>query len=124
MDKYSITGWMILTGATSAVGTGAAISVIHLSNGDLVSEWEGFMQPSILLAYTSTVATALMKVAFTCGCIIFFWNQATRGNMRLTDLYYEWEGATSIRGAFSALAGRRAICISLGKSRCVSEMQT
>lgn len=36
--------------------------------------------------------------------------------MRITDLYYYWEGATGVWGALKALAKGRAVRISLGKS--------
>ena len=57
-----------------------------------------------------------MGLAFAHGCIIFFWTMAIGGKMRITDLYYYWEGATGVWGALKALAKGRAVRISLGKS--------
>ena len=60
-------------------GTGAAIAVLMISNGDLVTDWSGNTAPGVLLAYTSTLANALLGVAFAEGIVINFWAGALRG---------------------------------------------
>ncbi|KAK3947142.1 hypothetical protein QBC32DRAFT_224821 [Pseudoneurospora amorphoporcata] len=83
------------------------------TNGQLVSEWSGVMQPAVLLAYTSTVANAFIGIAFAYGCAVSFWVQAVEGHMPVTNLHRNWEGATSFWGALNALTRRKAIRISL-----------
>ncbi|KAK3947216.1 hypothetical protein QBC32DRAFT_94088 [Pseudoneurospora amorphoporcata] len=60
----------------SILCTGAATAVILLSNGKRVDEWSGFMQPGVLLAYTSTIANSLMGIAFAEAAVISFWTKA------------------------------------------------
>lgn len=73
------------------------------------------MQPAVLLAYSSTVANSLVRIAFAYGCAVSFWVQAVEGHMPVTNLHRHWEGASSFWGALSALTRRKAIRISLGK---------
>ncbi|KAK3402320.1 hypothetical protein B0T20DRAFT_390215 [Sordaria brevicollis] len=95
------------------VCTGAAIATVLYSDGGLVSEWSGVMQPPVLLAYTSTAANMLLGIAFACGCSICFWTQALGGEMPVTSLHHHWEGASSFLGALSALTRRKAVRLSL-----------
>ena len=60
-------------------GTAAAIAVVLVSDGKPTSEWSGNRQPGVLLAYTSTIANALLAVAFAEAVVIAFWTQALRG---------------------------------------------
>lgn len=55
------------------------MAILVASNGKLVVEWSGNTQPGVLLAYTSTLANALLSVAFAEGMVINFWTGALRG---------------------------------------------
>ncbi|KAK0702411.1 hypothetical protein B0H67DRAFT_676718 [Lasiosphaeris hirsuta] len=44
--------------------TVTAVAIVILSDGKLTTAWYGNQQPTVLLAYTSTLADALMTVAF------------------------------------------------------------
>ncbi|KAK1779427.1 hypothetical protein QBC45DRAFT_450958 [Copromyces sp. CBS 386.78] len=95
--------------------TGLAIFIIHLSDGQLVSEWAGSnrAQPGVLLALTSTTANTLMMISYAQGWVSFFWTQALKGNMPLSYLHYNWEAATSVWGAIKSLIRRRALRVSI-----------
>lgn len=54
------------------------------------------MQPGQLLAFTSTAANSLMILAYVQGWVSFFWIQALKGNMPVSNLHYNWEAATSL----------------------------
>nr|CAD70802.1 hypothetical protein [Neurospora crassa] len=56
---------------------GIAIGVVLESDGGSEKNWSGLRQPGVLLAYTSTLANALMGLAFAQAAVIFFWVQAT-----------------------------------------------
>lgn len=60
-------------------GTGAAIAIVLVSDGKPTSAWYGNQQPGVLLAYTSTLANALMAVAFTEAVVVGYWIRALRG---------------------------------------------
>lgn len=96
------------------IGSVVAISIILLSNEKQVNDWSGLMQPGVLLAYSSTFANTMLGFSFAYGCATQFWVQAISGRMRLTDLYYHYEGATSVWGAITALARGRVARVSLG----------
>ena len=87
-----------------------------MSNDKLEKDWSGVMQPSVLLAYSSTVANTLLGFSFVYGWVTQFWVRAVSGRMRLADLYYHYEGATSVWGAITSLARGRVARVSLGKS--------
>ncbi|KAK3953909.1 hypothetical protein QBC32DRAFT_337808 [Pseudoneurospora amorphoporcata] len=95
--------------------TGLAIFIIHLSDGQLVSEWAGSnrAQPGVLLALTSTTANTLMMISYAQGWVSFFWTQALKGNMPLSYIHYNWEAATSVWGAIKSLIRRRALRVSI-----------
>ncbi|KAK3499061.1 uncharacterized protein B0T23DRAFT_400744 [Neurospora hispaniola] len=56
---------------------GIAIGVVLESDGGSEKIWSGLRQPGVLLAYTPTLANALMALAFTQAAVMFFWVQAT-----------------------------------------------
>ncbi|EGO56764.1 hypothetical protein NEUTE1DRAFT_45681 [Neurospora tetrasperma FGSC 2508] len=92
-----------------------AIYVIFNSQGQLVSEWDGSnrMQPGQLLAFTSTAANSLMMLAYVQGWVSFFWIQALKGNMPVSNLHYNWEAATSLWGSLKSLMRKRARRVSI-----------
>ncbi|KHE87567.1 hypothetical protein GE21DRAFT_1323046 [Neurospora crassa] len=92
-----------------------AIYVIFNSQGQLVSEWAGTnrMQPGQLLAFTSTAANSLMMFAYVQGWVSFFWIQALKGNMPVSNLHYNWEAATSLWVSLKSLVRKRARRVSV-----------
>lgn len=90
----------------------------------------------MLLAYTSTVANALLGAAFAEALVICFWTRAIEGvpvrvipfgELRttwnwlltawhqLTSLHYNWASGNSFVGAVKALAQGKAGLISFGE---------
>lgn len=104
-----------MTEATTHTGSVVAVSIILLTNEKDVDDWSGFMQPGVLLAYSSTVANALLGFSFAYGWATQFWVQAVSGRMPLMDLYYHYEGATSVWGAVNSLLRGRVARVSLGE---------
>ncbi|KAK3402795.1 hypothetical protein B0T20DRAFT_366921 [Sordaria brevicollis] len=92
--------------------TGIAIGVVLESDGGLEKDWSGVKQPGVLLAYTSTLANALMGLAFAQAAVIFFWVQAT-APIPISSLHYNWAGFSSTIGALKALCRGKAIRVSL-----------
>ena len=105
----------VLTESTTETGTVIALSIILASNNKLVNDWSGIVQPGVLLAYSSTAANTLLGFSFAYGWATQFWLQAVSGRMPLTDLYYYYEGATSVWGAINSLARGRVARVSLGE---------
>ena len=64
---------------TLSAGTAAAIGIVLGSDGSPTSEWSGNRKPDVLLAYTSTLANALMAVAFVEAVVISYWTRALHG---------------------------------------------
>ncbi|KAK3392633.1 hypothetical protein B0T20DRAFT_360744 [Sordaria brevicollis] len=99
----------------SVACTGVATFLIIMSDGQLVSHWYGPMHtsPSVLLALTSALANIMMLTAYAEGWVLFFWIQALKGNMPLSNIHYNWEAATSAWGSFKSLMKRRALSVSV-----------
>ncbi|KAK3388342.1 hypothetical protein B0T20DRAFT_365344 [Sordaria brevicollis] len=96
------------------LSTGLASAVVLLSNGTPVDGWwSGLRQPGVLLAYTSTIANALLGVAFAEATVVFFWTRAVAGRLMVGNLHYHWKGSTGIVGGIKSLRRRRAICVSI-----------
>ena len=60
------------------LGTGVAIGVVLDSDGGLEKDWSGLKQPGVLLAYTSTLANALMGLSFAQAAVVFYWLEAMK----------------------------------------------
>lgn len=92
-------------------GTLAAIATIVTAKGKEVGKWPRtdvnvpYIQPSEVLAYMSATATWLMTIALADGVTKYFWRQAIRGNMPLTNLHYHWKAGTGVWGALQAIRG-------------------
>lgn len=68
--------------------------ILYLSNGQPVEEWSGNRQPTVLLAYTSTIANALIGFAFAEAIVISYWCRVLGGTKVsriwfVTDLGFE-----------------------------------
>ena len=114
IKRFPLTGFGALL--ASMLCTAAAVIVVLLSSGDLVSQWSGTRQPGVLLAYTSTVANTMMLVALAEAATIAFWTQAMKGTS-VSQLHYNWAAAGGVMGALGALFRGQSIRIS-----CVSLM--
>ncbi|KAK3350706.1 hypothetical protein B0H65DRAFT_96643 [Neurospora tetraspora] len=91
--------------------TGIAIGVVLESDGGLEKDWSGLKQPGVLLAYTSTLANALMGLAFAQAAVIFFWVQATTP-VPISSLHHNWAGSSSTMGAIKSIFQGKAIRVS------------
>ncbi len=69
---------LLSTNTLSAV-TAAAIGIVLASDGKPTDEWSGNRQPGVLLAYTSTLANAVMAVALSEAVVVGYWTRALRG---------------------------------------------
>ncbi|KAK4113134.1 hypothetical protein N656DRAFT_644140 [Canariomyces notabilis] len=69
------------------------------------------MQPGVLLAYMSTIANALLAIAFAEAVVIGYWARALRG-VPLSNLHYNWSGGTGMKEALIALSRGRAVFVS------------
>jgi hypothetical protein len=55
------------------------VAVLIASNGKETREWSGNRQPTVLLAYTSTLANAFLVASFAEAVVIKFWQSAIKG---------------------------------------------
>ncbi|KAK4449802.1 hypothetical protein QBC34DRAFT_437868 [Podospora aff. communis PSN243] len=97
--------------ALSLCCTATAIAIVLLSDGQPTSEWSGNRQPGVLLAYTSTIANALLAIAFAEAVVIAFWTRALRG-VPMSSFHHNWGSGTSVVGVLKALMNGRAFMIS------------
>jgi hypothetical protein len=54
-------------------------AALFASDGRPTTEWSDNMQPGVLLVYTSTIANALLAIAFAEAVVIGYWARALRG---------------------------------------------
>ncbi|KAL1892434.1 hypothetical protein Cpir12675_004548 [Ceratocystis pirilliformis] len=113
--------WAILSIGISLCCTIVALCVVLNVNGQSVSKYgNSSLQPSVILAYTSTVANTALAFAMAEAGTVYYWTQALAGT-QLVNLHYNWLACQGPLGGIKSLIKRRAIvpglvCLAVGIS--------
>jgi len=111
------------------------VVILLYSNGKPVASMSGNLQPTVLIAYTSTLANAFMGAALVEAVVVSFWHRALEGTtvrdwapfcsclchaeMRVTEmpeLHHHWASGQSVLGAVKALCSWKTLTVSVGKA--------
>jgi hypothetical protein len=110
--RFPVAGILCLM--ISITCTGAAITILMYSNGKSVTNplVSGNRQPTVLIAYTSTLANACMSAALMEAILVSFWRRVLQGTT-IPELHAHWASGQGVWDAVKAVGRWRTVTVSI-----------